>query len=167
MSARVEVLKAGILLCAARAVDHIPQMTVTISVIAMAIDQKILGKLEDNRNETKQFKHDRLMHVTMKPLDLSPVSLDNFRVRPFVLRDELEDIVHLYVITPAREDLNRPEWSVPVVAPGFEVGAVPKLLSFREFEEFLTDGELAVDFLLGETEVGDVEESYRFYVLES
>ena len=133
----------------------------------MAVEQKVLRKLEDNCNETKQFKHDRLVHVAMKPLNLSPVSLDDVRVRPFVLRDELEDIIHLHVITPARKDLNRPEWSVPVVAAGFEVGAVLELLSFREFEEFLTDGELTVDFLLGETEIGDVEESYRFHVLKT
>lgn len=167
MSARVEVLKAGILLRAACAVDHISQMTVTLPVIAMAVDQKVFGKFKDNRNETKQFKHDRLMHVAMKPLDLSPVSLDDIRVGPFVLRNKFEDIVHLHIITPAREDLNRPERSVPVVASGFEVGAVRKLLIFRELEKFVADGELAVDFLLGETEVGDVEESYRFCVLES
>ena len=132
----------------------------------MAVEQKVLRKLEDNCNETKQLKHDRLVHVAMKSLNLSPVSLDDVRVGPFVLRDELEDIIHLHVITPARKDLNRPEWSVPVVAASFEVGAVLELLSFREFEEFLADGELTVDFLLGETEVGDVEESYRFHVLK-
>lgn len=167
MSARVEILKAGILLCAACTVDHISQMAVTISVIAMTINQKVLGKFKDNRNKTKQFKHDRLMHVAMEPLNLSPVSLDDLRVRPFVLGDEFEDVVHLHVVTTTREDLNRPEWPIPVVAPGFEVGAVRELLGFREFKEFLTDGKLAVYFLLGESEVGDVEKSYRFCVLES
>lgn len=39
-----------------------------------------------------------------------------------------------------------------------------KFLGFFELEEFLTDGELVVDFFLGETKVGNVEESYRVYI---
>lgn len=76
------------------------------------------------------------------------------------MRDELEDVVHLYIIAAAVQELDGAQWSVSIVASGFEVRAVFELLGFRDVEKVLADGVLAVDLVLGEAEVGDVEEAY-------
>lgn len=51
------------------------------------------------------------------------------------------------------------EGLVPVVPPVLEIGPVFELFLRRQLEDFLSNGELAVDLFLGESEIGYVEET--------
>jgi hypothetical protein len=94
-------------------------------------------------------------------LDLVPVLLDDGRVLAFrVLCREFGDVVDLRVISDASAsfDLPRTEGLVAVVTPVFEVGAIFDLLVGWKIKDLLAQAELTVDWVLGQAEIGDVEE---------
>lgn len=87
----------------------------------------------------------------------------------------IADIAHLYVIPFPRQNLTAALGSVAIVVtddrispwtvlgsefiPMLEIGSILHFLLSRQFEEFSADGELTIDFFLGQTKASDVEEA--------
>ena len=106
VSARIQVLVPGVFLSTARAVYHVAQMAVAVPRVAVAVEEGALGDFEDDGDQSQELVHDVLVDVAMEALDFGPMALDHVRVRALVLRDELEDVVHLHIVAPARQDLD-------------------------------------------------------------
>lgn len=70
----------SILLGAACPVDHIPEVTITGSIIRMAIHKVILWQLKKDSNQPEQLSDDVVIDEPVKPLNLLVVPQDHFRV---------------------------------------------------------------------------------------
>lgn len=68
-------------------------------------------------------------------------------------------LTHLDVVAESRKQLDGALRPVSVVVAVLEIRTVLEFLFGRQVEDFLADGELAIDFLLAEAEIGDVEEA--------
>lgn len=65
----------------------------------MAFRQGAFRQLQHERNEREQLLHRILRDVALEGLDLLAVLLDDFGMRSRKLWDELEDIVHLDIVS--------------------------------------------------------------------
>lgn len=72
---------------------------------------------------------------------------------------ELEDVVHLNVVSLSRKNFARTFGSISVVVSVLKVRSVLHLFLSGEREELLTNGKLTINFILGQTEVGDIKEA--------
>ena len=137
-------------------------MAITLSLlIPMHLQEIILRQFQHERKQHEQLPHDLEMNVLRKMFDLITVVVYDGRVR--VLRGvggcELRDVVDLRVVLDVVFDCPDAARLVAVVAAMFEVGAVLDLFFRGEVEDLLAQAKLAVNLVLGETEVGDVEET--------
>jgi hypothetical protein len=155
------IVQLCVLFGRATVIFHIPEMTVALFLVAMILQKEILGQLEHNGEEDQQFPRNLEVDVLCEVLDLVPVLLDDGRVLAFrVLWREFGDVVALRVISDASAgfDLPRAEGLVAVVTPVLEVGAIFDLLVGWKIKDLLAQAELTVDLVLGQAEIGDVEE---------
>ena len=128
-------------------------------IVLMALRERVLRHLQHNRNQDEQLLHDIFRNLALESLDLLAVLFDDVRTITVQLGQVLEHIQHLDIIRFARQDLAAALGSVAVVVTVHQVGLVLHLLLDGQGEEVLADGELPVDLVLGEAEVGDVEEA--------
>ncbi|KIH86865.1 hypothetical protein SPBR_08101 [Sporothrix brasiliensis 5110] len=146
-----DVVELGVVGGAAVVVLHVAQVAVGQLVVAVVGGQGVLGQLEDQGKEHEQLADDVVVDVAGKVLNLGPVGRDHGRMGPLgVGGDELGDVVDFRVVGDAGRHLAQAQRLVAVVAAVLEVGAL---------KHRLANGKLAVDLLLAQAKVDNVEEA--------
>lgn len=127
----------------------------------MLVSEVIFWQLEHHRTEDQQLLDDMIMNVPGKVFDLVSMSGDDPGLWSIfcISRSELGQVEDFPIIERSRADLANTEWRIAKVVAVFEISAVFDLLIVRRVEEGFTNDVLAVDLVLGQTEVGDVEEA--------
>lgn len=74
---------------------HVPEVAVALLVIAMSVQEIILGQLEDNSEEYQQLSHYLFMNMASKFLNFLTVFSDDFGMGTLIYRKVLWDVVDL------------------------------------------------------------------------
>lgn len=90
-------------------------MAVAVGIITVSIDEIIFRYFQDNRDQGHKLADNVLMYVSMEFLDLGVVGSDNVWMGPFILREELEDVVHLDIVSDSWEQFYGTDWAIAVV----------------------------------------------------
>jgi hypothetical protein len=138
---------------------HIPQVGVAADVVAMSLQEIILGQFEDEGEEHEELIHDVVVDVAREVLDDGTILVDDLRVRPLKLGDEVGDVVDLGVVEDTRVHLPQALGLIPIVLALLQVGTVFEFLLRRQIKHFPAKSELLVYLLLCQAEIDDVEKA--------
>lgn len=159
MASKICALMSIVFLLAPRSVPLVPQEGVAVILVAVSIHEVVLRELKDDCYEAEKLVNNVLVDVAVEAFDLGKMATDRGRVGSSRSRGELEDAIELHIIAEVGESLDGAERSVPTIGARFQVSTVLEFLLHGKREGLVADGELAVDLILGESEVFYIEEA--------
>ena len=149
----------GILFSAPGMVLHVTKMAVRLLLVPVMLKKEVLWQFKHDGKQREQLRYNTIVDRFREVPDLIPMLSKYFRLRTLILWDKLGNVEDLCVVNNAWSDLTQAKRLVTVVLALLEAGAVFEFLFGRKLKDLLADSELAVDLILCETEVDDVEEA--------
>lgn len=119
------------------------------------------GEFQEDGEEFEEFGYDKIMALSAEGFDFFDVVLEDGWLSTVMEAVEFGNVVDFDIVADCLGELTEASRTVAVVFAAFEIFEIVVFEFFFEGEvvELAAEGELAIDFFLGDVEVFDVEET--------